>query len=184
MNKETFQSHKLSSYTSTDDLVKSALVIGLYVALTLVFLPLSFGPLQFRISEILNFLGLYHPRYKFSITLGVFIANFAQYGPIDMVVGSFTTLISFYMAIWFAERVISFKKRYTQFTYDPMFIKYICLIFFFAANSYTIAWMISILTVNAAFWPIYMSLFMSEGAVMTLGAFVFYPISQRINFYR
>ncbi|WP_124057404.1 QueT transporter family protein [Vaginisenegalia massiliensis] len=184
MNNQHYQGGKPSLFSTPQDLVRSALVIALYVATTLLLLPWSFGPIQLRLSEMLNFLGLYHPRYKYAITLAVFIANFAQYGPIDMVVGSLTTLVSFWMAIKVGDWIIKLWQAYRPIPFNPILVKYGTLVFFFAFNCFTIALMISYLTVDVAFWPTYASLFFSEGTVMLLGAFVFYPISQRLNFYQ
>lgn len=45
------------SYTAqsrTMDLVKSAIVVSLYMVLTLLVAPVAYGPVKFNISEILN----------------------------------------------------------------------------------------------------------------------------------
>lgn len=42
----------------TDFLVHGALIAAVYVALTMMFAPISFGPVQFRISEALCILPL------------------------------------------------------------------------------------------------------------------------------
>lgn len=74
----------------TAGLVKAGVVSALYIALTLVFglLGWAYGPIQFRPSEMLNFLGLHHKRYIYAVTLGVFVANYYQYGVYDMIADS------------------------------------------------------------------------------------------------
>ena len=49
---------------------------------------LSFGVYQFRISEMLNFLAFYNPKYIIGVTIGCMIANlFSSFGLIDVFVG-------------------------------------------------------------------------------------------------
>ena len=43
-------------------LVYGAAIAAIYVVLTMVFLPISFGPIQFRISELLCVLPYFTPR--------------------------------------------------------------------------------------------------------------------------
>ena len=56
------------------DLVKAGVVAAIYVALTLVN-PLSYGAVQFRISEFLNNLAPFNKRYVWALTIGCVIAN-------------------------------------------------------------------------------------------------------------
>ena len=82
-------------------LVKSALIAGLYAVLTLCLGPISFGNLgfEFRISEALTVL----PAFSFCAVPGLFIGclisnligmAFSQLGLIDVVFGSFATLLA------------------------------------------------------------------------------------------
>ena len=72
-----------------------ALVCGLYIAMTMVLAEFSFGPLQFRPSELLNLLAFYHPGFVIPISLGCAISNFASpFGVLDVAVGTFHTFIS------------------------------------------------------------------------------------------
>ena len=47
---------------STIDMTKIAVVAALYLVITLIIAPISYGPIQFRISESLNFLALHNKR--------------------------------------------------------------------------------------------------------------------------
>lgn len=93
----------------TKNLTRTALVAALYVVLTLVVPAFAYGPVQFRISEILNLLCFYNPFYIPAIAIGVFISNlFSTVGPIDLLFGTAHTLVSvFFMSktknIWFAS---------------------------------------------------------------------------------
>lgn len=177
MNHQTF-----SAQNRTQDLVKSAIVIALYMALTFLVAPVAFGPVQFRISEMLNFLGLYNRRYLYAVTLGVFLANSIQYGPVDMVVGSLTTLGSFYVSLWLGGVIVKFNKKHQFFKGDEILLKYLTMAVVFALGCFTIAWMFIIIGAEAAFWPTYLSLFTSELTVMLLGIPVMYTVSKRVDF--
>ena len=78
-------------------LVTSALIAAGYTALTYMTtaLGLSFGGVQFRISEALNILALFTPAAIPGLTLGCLLSNLASpFGPIDIVLGTIATLLS------------------------------------------------------------------------------------------
>lgn len=177
MNHQTYRAS-----ARTLDLVKSAVVIALYLVLTFLVAPVAYGPVQFRISEILNYLGLYNRRYIYAVTLGVFLANFYQYGAIDMVVGSLTTLASMFVGRWVGERLVALNQRHRFFKFDDMLLRYLALAIVFAVGCFTLAIMFIVVGAESAFWPAFASLFVSELTVMLLGMPIMYLISKRINF--
>ena len=59
----------------TDFLVHGALIAAVYVALTMMFAPISFGPVQFRISEALCILPFFTPAAVPGLFLGCLISN-------------------------------------------------------------------------------------------------------------
>ncbi|WP_044641030.1 QueT transporter family protein [Risungbinella massiliensis] len=72
-----------------------AVIAALYAALTLAFAPISYGALQFRISEALTVLPFFTPLAIPGLTLGTFIANMqSSFAILDMVIGSIATLIA------------------------------------------------------------------------------------------
>ena len=75
------------------ELTKMAVIAGLYVALCYVFAPISYGPVQFRIAEILIVMPFYNKKYSIPIILGTLIANIFMYGLADMVFGTCATAI-------------------------------------------------------------------------------------------
>lgn len=80
---------------TSKNLARSGLVAAIYVVLTLALPAFSYGPIQFRVSEILTLLCFYNPFYIPAITAGVFISNlFSSLGPIDLLFGTGHTLIS------------------------------------------------------------------------------------------
>ncbi len=75
--------------------VKLAVVAALYVALTLALYPLSYGSIQFRVSEFLMILVCYNPLYAISLSVGCLLANIASpMGLVDIVFGTLATVIS------------------------------------------------------------------------------------------
>lgn len=80
---------------TTKRLVRTAVIAAIYVILTLVFAPISYGGLQFRVSEILVLLAFFDPFYIGGLTLGCFIANMlGPNGPIDIIMGTIATFLS------------------------------------------------------------------------------------------
>ncbi|MDO9508070.1 MAG: QueT transporter family protein [Thermovirgaceae bacterium] len=74
-------------------LVRGSLVAGVYVALTLIFAPVSFGPVQVRVSEALTLLPWLWIEAVPGLFVGCLIANFmGGFGIIDVIFGSAATL--------------------------------------------------------------------------------------------
>jgi len=51
------------------------LISALYVAITIILAPISFGIFQFRVSELLKPIALKGKRYVIALTIGLFLAN-------------------------------------------------------------------------------------------------------------
>lgn len=78
---------------TTKRLVRGAAVAAIYAVLTLT-LP-AYGPLQFRLSEIMTLLAYFNPFYILPLTLGCAIANFASpFGIIDVIFGSLASFLA------------------------------------------------------------------------------------------
>lgn len=90
---------------NTENLTKMGLVAALYVALTLTLQNFSYGPVQFRIAEILNLLAFFNPIYILAITIGCFFANlFSSAGPLDVIFGTLHTFLSLFL-IWKTKNI-------------------------------------------------------------------------------
>ena len=71
----------------------SALIAALYTGLTFVLAPISFGPVQFRVSEALTLLPFCLPEAVPGLFIGCLISNMlGGFGIIDIVLGSAATL--------------------------------------------------------------------------------------------
>ncbi len=77
------------------ELVRQAMLAALYFVLTVPFEPISFGPVQFRISEILVILVLINPKHLIGIVLGTFLSNlYSPEMPFDFIIGTGATLLA------------------------------------------------------------------------------------------
>jgi len=78
---------------SVKELTFAAVVAALYAALTLALAPISFGTVQFRISEVLCILPFFFPSSIWGLFVGCILANLiGGYGILDIVFGSLATL--------------------------------------------------------------------------------------------
>ncbi len=75
-------------------LVQAAVIGAIYVVLTVLFAPLSYGEVQVRFSEALTILPYFTPAAIPGLFVGCIIANlFGGAIPIDIIFGSIATLI-------------------------------------------------------------------------------------------
>lgn len=88
-------------------LARAAMVGALYVAVTGVLAPISFGPVQVRLSEGLVLLPTLWPETAVGLWLGCMLANFlfGGLGPIDVFVGSAVTGVAAYLS-WRLRRSV------------------------------------------------------------------------------
>ncbi len=78
----------------TKSIVYGAAIASIYAALTLLFAWISYGPVQFRISEVLTVLPIFMPCSIPGLTVGCILANLiGGYGIYDIVFGSLATLL-------------------------------------------------------------------------------------------
>lgn len=90
-------------------LVESSMIAAAYVALTLAIYPLSFGEVQFRLSEVLTVLPAILPSSIPGLTVGCFIANIVgPYSWIDAIFGTSATLLA--SVCTYLTRKIKFKN--------------------------------------------------------------------------
>lgn len=87
---------KFISLDDTNFLVKSAGVAALYAVLTLLLPVASYGPIQFRFSEILVLLVFYNKRFIPGLVLGCALANlFSPMMLFDVIFGTLSSYIAF-----------------------------------------------------------------------------------------
>ena len=88
------------------------IIAAIYCVVTLALGFISYGPIQFRVSEILMFLPLLSKEYIVALTLGCFLANvIGPYGVPDIIFGTLATLISSVL-VYLTPKLFG-KKKYT-----------------------------------------------------------------------
>lgn len=78
-------------------LVTNALIAAVYAALSLLLAPISYGNVQFRISELMTLLPFLNPNTVWGLTVGCLLANLLNplgINPFDVVFGTLATLIA------------------------------------------------------------------------------------------
>ncbi|MDT2634926.1 QueT transporter family protein [Enterococcus dongliensis] len=154
---------------TTTDTAKMAVVTGLYVAVTIVLSVVSFGAIQFRLSEMFNYLPLFNKRYTIAVTLGVVIANLASpLGIVDVALGSISTLIVLLICRAVTKNIVSLKKRM------------IITALIFAFSMFTVAGQLSFFY-HAPFFFNWLIIGVGELLSMALGGGLIYLINQRID---
>lgn len=94
--------------------ILSGIIAAMYAVLTLVLAPISYGPIQFRISEIMVLLAYFDPFYIIGLTLGCFITNIlGPNGLLDIIFGTFATFLSV-LAIYLTSR-LKIKDKFNIF---------------------------------------------------------------------
>lgn len=101
----------MNTNQKTLKLVKMALIVAIYVAVTGVFAPISFGNIQFRISEILVLLIFVDVLYIVPLTIGCAISNFlfSTMGIVDVICGTGATFLALVM-IYLTKEFMNKRK--------------------------------------------------------------------------
>lgn len=95
---------KNEAFTPAHRIALSALVAALYAGLAAALAPVSFGPVQFRLSEALTLLPFFVPEAVPGLFVGCALANMlGGFGLADIVLGSISTLA----AAWLTARMPS-----------------------------------------------------------------------------
>lgn len=132
----------------------NALIAALYVVLTVVISPLSYGAIQFRFSEILILFCFFNKRYSIGLTLGCLIANcFSPTAPLDIPFGTIATLLAC-VCIMFSKHLL------------------LAIIFPVIFNGFIIAWELAIM-VQEPYWMSVLTIGAGELAVMVIGYILF-----------
>ena len=86
-------------------LARAGIIASIYIVLTLIFYPISFGGMQVRVSEGLTLLPLIFPEAVFGLTIGCLIANLFGNGVLDIVFGTLATFISAVLTMYVGKRI-------------------------------------------------------------------------------
>lgn len=88
-------------------MARIAIVAALYVVLTLISYPFSYGMIQFRISEALMLLCCYDKRYTWSMVVGCIVSNLFSFDLIDCIFGTLATLLACIAMVLIKKKSIS-----------------------------------------------------------------------------
>lgn len=91
--------------SKSQKLTRAGLICAIYIALNVIFSPISFGLVQVRISEALTVLVLFFPEGAIGLTLGCVISNLIFSTPLDACVGGVATLISSLLVVLIKSKI-------------------------------------------------------------------------------
>src|SRR5699024_9571520 len=114
-------------------LARQGIAAALYAVLTLALQNLSYGPLQFRVSEVMTLLAFFNPEYIWGLTLGCFLANLLSPYLMDIIIGTLASFIAVYAMskcknILVVSLIIDIANIYVAFIFVIFLIK--CVIYF------------------------------------------------------
>ena len=92
-------------------LAVSAVIAAAYAALTIVLAPISYGPLQFRVSEALTVLPFLMPGTVWGLFAGCIVANLYTGSILDILFGSLATLGAALCTAFFGKKGSTVKNR-------------------------------------------------------------------------
>lgn len=153
---------------TVQNLAKISIIAATYVVVTLLIAPLAYGPIQFRLSEVLVLLCFFNPRYIFALTFGTLLANFfgSNLGPIDVFAGTFATLL--------AATLIHYTRAKFGESLKVMILSCIWPILI---NGVIVGWMLNYV-LDLPLIPSMLSVAAGEAVVMTIGVIVFQIIQR------
>ncbi|WP_282802496.1 QueT transporter family protein [Secundilactobacillus kimchicus] len=158
------------------DMTRVAIVTALYVVITMVFASLSYGPVQFRVAELLNLLALYNKRYVVAVALGVGISNaLGPLGPIDVIWGALSTFVTMLILYYVAQHIRTYAN------------KLVAGVVIVTLSMVTIAAELPIV-LHMSFWGTFWMNWLTVGAgelvVLVAGAMFFWILNQQVNLHR
>jgi len=149
--------------------VKISLIASLYVTVTIVLAVISFGAIQVRLSEMFNYLALFHKRYVWGVTLGVVIANFmSPTWVLDVPIGSTATFLTLIL-----RRAVTKRMK-------NMVSKMAIMAIIFTFSMFTIAIQMVIL-LDFPFFYTWFTIAVGELLSMTIGGVIIHMLSKKIN---
>ena len=149
----------------------SAIIAALYVAITMLVAPISFGNVQFRVAEMFNHLVAFDARFSIGVTLGVFISNalFSNVGPIDLIFGVGHTIITLGIFIFLCKFV---KNMWARLILNSLLFTFTMFIIALQLN----------LVLEFPFWETWAFVAIGEFVVMMVGIPIIAALNNRLKF--
>jgi len=156
----------------TKFIARTAIIASLYFAVTVALSPISYGPIQFRLSECFAMLAIFYPEAVIGLTIGCFFSNLFGNGLLDIVFGTLATLLATYTTYKACKKVHKLSKRIAlAITFNVLFNALLVPISFAAYSSAIRFYFSGILTVGAGQLVV----------LSTLGIIVAYGIDRTKN---
>ena len=155
---------KKSRIDIVQDICINGIIAAVYAAFTIAISPLAYGPIQFRLSEILVLLCFFNKKHTIGLTLGCLLANcFSPTATLDIPFGTVATLL--------ACLCIMFSKHLVVAIWFPVI-----------SNAFIIAWELSFF--SEPFWLSVLTVGAGEAAVMVAGYIVFMLLKKNKSFFK
>ena len=142
----------------------NAVIAALYAILTIVCAPFSYGPIQFRISEILVLLCFWNKKYSIGLILGCFLANLnSPTMTLDILFGTAATAIAC-VGIMFSKHLA------------------IAILFPIVVNAFVVGWELTYF--GEPFWFSCGYIALGEAVVLVAGYIIFFLQRKKEWFYK
>lgn len=157
----------------TKTIVTNAIVAALYVAITAVLAPLSFGAVQLRFAEMFNHLVVFNKKYIIGIVSGVFISNlfFSSLGVYDLIFGVGQSMLALLITSGLIRKI------------DNIWLKMTINTIVFSLTMAIIAWEL-VLVFGLPFWATYVTTGFGEMIVLVLTMPVMKVLNDYLDFNR
>ncbi|QTD41776.1 QueT transporter family protein [Sporosarcina sp. Te-1] len=163
-------SFKETPQSTVSEVAKTAIVAALYVAVTLLLAVISFGAVQLRLSEMFNYLALFHKRYIVAVTLGVILANFmSPTWILDVPIGGIATFLVLLICRAATKKI------------KNLVLKFVVTAVIFAFSMFTVAIQLAFIY-GSPFWPTWFTVGIGELLSMTVGGMVVYSLQKKLDF--
>lgn len=117
--------------TKTKSLTFVGVLAGVYFVINMLFAPVSFGPLQFRVANLLQPFILKDKKYIYAIALGTLLANLqSPFGILDWGIMPVVSIVAGYLAYHIAQ------------TYVFKYSKYLAMVVFALTISANVGWIL------------------------------------------
>lgn len=158
---------------SIKTLVVNAVIAALYVAVSLVLLifpPLAYSNIQFRIPEIFNHLVVFNKKYFAGIVVGVFLTNiFSVTGTMDLLFGVGHSALSLGITILLGRYI---KNQVTLMVMNTLV---------FTFNMFIIAFELY-LVLHLPFLLSWLTTAAGELVIMAIGIPIMYALNKKVHF--
>lgn len=155
---------KTKASETIETIAFNGVLAAMYAIITIVCTPFAYGPIQFRISEILVLLCFFNKRYSIGLIIGCFLANLnSPTMTLDILFGTAATAIAC-VGIMFSPRLA------------------IAVLFPIVANAFIVGWELTYF--GEPFWFSVGWVALGETVVLVAGYIFFFLLRKNETFYR